>query len=52
MDRVYQGRVRALVKLKTSIQITRELLRAKIDHAILRMQHVIEVSGAHIQNIL
>ena len=56
-DRVYQGYVRSLVDLKTSIQrhvaqIPRELLRATIDHAILGMQHVVEASDAHIENIL
>ena len=56
-DRVYQGHVRSLVDLKTSIQrhatqISRELLRATIDHAILRLQHEVEASGTHIENIL
>ena len=56
-DLVYQGYVRSLVDLKTSIQrhvaqIPRDLLRATIDHAILGMQHVVEASDAHIENIL
>ena len=33
-------------------QIPRELLWATIHHAILRMQHVVETSGARIENIL
>ena len=56
-DCVYQGHVRSLVDLKTSIQrrvarIPRELLRATIHHAILLMQHLVEASGVHIENIL
>ena len=55
-DRVYQGYIRSLVGLKTGMQryvpeIPRELLLATIDHAILRIRHVVEASGAHIDNI-
>ena len=54
-DRVSQGHVRRLVDLKTSIlrhvaQIPRELLRAAIHRAILRMHNVVEASGAGIEN--
>ena len=43
--------------LKTSIerhvaQIPRELLRATIDHPILRIQQVLDASGEDIENIL
>ena len=56
-DRVCEEHGGSLVYLKTSIQryvtqITRELLRAAIDHAILRLQHLVEAFGAHIENIL
>ena len=61
-DRVYQGPVRSLVDLRTSIQrhvtqIPREPLRATVDDAILRMQHGFSgVYGRnywlHIENIL
>ena len=56
-DRVYQRHVRTLVDLKTSIlrhvaQIPRELLQATIDYTILWLQHVVEASGAYIENIL
>ena len=56
-DRVYQGHFRSLDDLKTSIQrhvaqIPRELLRETIDHVVLRMQHVVDASGAHTENIL
>ena len=56
-DPLYQEHVRSQVDLKTTIQrhvaqIPRELLQAGIDRAILRMQHVVEASGAHIENIL
>ena len=54
---IHQGNAWFLVDLKTStqrhvVQIPRELRWATIDHAILRMQHVVESSGAHIENIL
>ena len=56
-DHVFQGHVQSLVDLKTSIQrhvaqIPRELLQVIVDDAILQLQHVLETSGAHIENIL
>ena len=56
-DRAYQGYVRSVGDLKTSIQrhiaqIPRELLRATIYHAILWMQRLVEASGEHTEKIL
>ena len=55
-DRVYQGHVRSLPDLKASIQrhvaqISPDMLRATVDHAVLRMQHVAELGG-HIEQFL
>lgn len=33
-------------------EIPREFLRATIEHAIMRFQHVIDVNGAHVEHIL
>ncbi|GFW40190.1 uncharacterized protein TNCV_5118731 [Trichonephila clavipes] len=56
-DRVCRGGIMNLPDLKASIihhvaEIPRELLRATIENAILCFQHVIDVSGAHIEHIL
>ncbi|GFU80297.1 uncharacterized protein TNCV_3520741 [Trichonephila clavipes] len=51
------GGIRALPDLKASIirlvaEIPRELLRTTIENAIMRFQHIIDVSGAHIKHNL
>ena len=56
-DRVYQGNVRTLADLKTNIirhvtSISPEMLRATVDHAVLRFQHVIQEDGCHIEQCL
>ncbi|GFW92863.1 uncharacterized protein TNCV_1736561 [Trichonephila clavipes] len=54
---VCRGGIRTSSDLKASImrhvaEIPRELLRATIENAAMRFQHVIDVSGAHIEHIL
>ncbi|GFT35979.1 uncharacterized protein TNCV_4342891 [Trichonephila clavipes] len=56
-DSVYSRGIRDLPDLKNSIirhvaEIPCELLRATIENAIMRFQHVIDVNGTHIEHIL
>ncbi|PRD25630.1 UNVERIFIED_CONTAM: hypothetical protein NCL1_40335 [Trichonephila clavipes] len=51
------GGIRTLPDLKASIirhvaEIPRELLRATIENSMMRFQHVIEVNGEYIENIM
>ena len=53
-DHVYRGNIRTVPELKASITrhvstINRENLRATIEQAIARFEHVIDVNGKHIQ---
>ncbi|GFX04891.1 uncharacterized protein TNCV_2248741 [Trichonephila clavipes] len=56
-DRVCRGGVRTLPDLKASsiryvVEISHELIRATIENAIMRLEHIIDVNGAHIQHIM
>ncbi|GFW41161.1 uncharacterized protein TNCV_842011 [Trichonephila clavipes] len=56
-DSIYSGGIKTLPDLKASIirhvaEIPRELLRAIIENAIMRFQHVIDVNKAHTEHIL
>lgn len=56
-DRVYGRSIRTVADLKASITrhvaaIDRETLRATIEHAITRFEHVLDVNGMHIEHVL
>ena len=55
-DHVYRGNMQTIPELKASItryvsSIDRETLRATVEHAITRFEHVIDVNGMHIEQI-
>ena len=55
-DHAYRGNIQIVLELKESkprhvSSIDRENLRATVEHAITRFEHVIDANGMHIEQI-
>ena len=54
---VYRQQYASVAELKSSVTkhlrcVTKEILKATVDHAVLRFQHVVASGGSHIEHIM